>query len=127
QALLWAAVTTAAGAVVSFWFAGGLLRSFSTGLFVTGTPLDTGLFAAVLAGAFGWVILATWGGLPVSTTHAITGALVGAGLVAFGGLQVRWGLLGRQFAVPLAISPLLSAALVYVLAWPVVLVARRTV
>src|SRR3954470_11787234 len=85
-ALAWAAVTTAAGAVVSFWLAQGLIKGFSTGLFVKGTPLagNYAFFAAVLAGAFGWVILATRTGMPVSTTHAIVGALTGAGLVAFG-------------------------------------------
>ena len=82
RALLWAAATTALGAGISFWFSLGLLKAFSTGLFVPGTPLDTAFYAAVLIGAFGWVIFATFTGLPVSTTHAITGALAGAGLVA---------------------------------------------
>lgn len=125
QALIWAAVTTAVGAGVSFWLARGLIKSFSTGLFVAGAPLDPTFFIAVLAGAFGWVILATVLGLPVSTTHAITGALTGAGLVAFGGAQFQWSFLGARFAVPLAASPLLSLAVVYMLAWPVVYFVGR--
>ena len=40
QALVWATVTTAAGSAVSFWLAAGLIKSFSTGLFAKGTPLD---------------------------------------------------------------------------------------
>ena len=37
QALLWALWTTALGAGASFWLAGGLLHSFSTGLFAQDT------------------------------------------------------------------------------------------
>src|ERR1700676_5078594 len=60
QGLVWAAATTAIGAGVSFWFAGGLVKSFSTGLFTPGTSLDDAFFIAVLIGAFGWVIFATF-------------------------------------------------------------------
>ncbi len=125
QGLAWAAASTAIGAAVSFWFAGGLLKSFSTGLFAPGTSLDAAFFIAVLIGAFGWVIFATFTGLPVSTTHAITGALVGAGLVAFSAGQLQWGDLGKKFALPLALSPLLSLSVVYAAAWPVMFVIRR--
>src|SRR5437667_2309921 len=124
-ALLWAMATTAVGAMFSFWFAAGLLKSFSTGLFAPGTALDARFFVAVLCGAFGWVIFATFTGLPVSTTHAITGALTGAGLVAFGSTSFQWGFLRTKFAVPLAISPVLSLGVVYLLAWPTVYVMTR--
>src|SRR5689334_22721628 len=73
-ALLWAMVTTAFGSIFSFFVAGGLIKNFSTGLFANRTELDTPFFLAVLLGACGWVLFATWAGLPVSTTHAITGA-----------------------------------------------------
>lgn len=124
-ALRWATFTTVIGSVVSFWFAGGLINSFSTGLFVEGTPLGGSFFAAVLIGAIGWVLFATFSGLPVSTTHAITGGLVGAGLAAFPSAQLRWAELGGKFALPLALSPLLSVAVVYVASWPIVAAVRR--
>lgn len=125
QALVYAALTTAIGASISFWFAGGLLKSFSTGLFTPGTPLSHSFFLAVLIGAFGWVIVASFTGLPVSTTHAIIGSLIGAGLVAFNGSTVRWHALVNAFVVPLAVSPFVSLLLVYVVAWPVVWVVKR--
>src|SRR5687768_12630216 len=124
QALAFATLTTVAGAVLSFWLAGGLIKSFSTGLFASGTPLAASFFVAVLAGAFGWVILATLTGMPVSTTHAIVGGLVGAGLVAWGADPIRWGDLGKRFALPLILSPLLSTTLVYLIAWPVLRITR---
>src|SRR5581483_6707866 len=81
---------------------------------------------AVLVGACGWVLLANKTGMPVSTTHAIIGALCGAGLVAFGGARFQWSMLGQKFAVPLAVSPVLSLAVVYAISWPVLLLVRRT-
>jgi PiT family inorganic phosphate transporter len=125
RAMMYATITTLIGAIVSFWFSGGLIKSFSTGLFVKGAALDGAFFIAVLIGAIAWVLFATFTGLPVSTTHAITGALTGAGLVALGNAQFQWSFLGTKFAVPLAISPLLSMALVYAIAWPVAIALRR--
>lgn len=118
KALLYATLTTMIGAAVSFGFSGGLLKSFSTGLFARGMTLDSSFFVAVLIGAFGWVIFATFTGLPVSTTHAIIGSLIGAGLVAVGRDNVQWPALGKTFVLPLVLSPVLSLATVYVLAWP---------
>lgn len=118
-ALLWATATTALGSFFSFFVAGGMIKSFSTGLFAKGTPLDSPFYLAVLVGACGWILLATRVGLPVSTTHAITGALTGAGLVAFGASTFQWEFLGAKFAVPLAVSPVLSLATVFLVAWPV--------
>ncbi len=125
RALFYGTVTTALGAGVSFWSSRGLLKSFSTGLFAAGTPLTQGFFVAVLMGAFCWVMLATFTGLPVSTTHAITGSLIGAGVVTFGRSAVQWQALGKGFLVPLGVSPLLSLGVVYLLAWPVVWVVGR--
>lgn len=120
QALRWATLTSALGALFSFWFADELVKRFSTGLFAGGTMLPPAFFVAVLVGACGWLLLAICTGLPVSTTHAITGALTGAGLVAMGSAQFQWAVLGAKFALPLAVSPLLAFALVYLLASPVV-------
>jgi PiT family inorganic phosphate transporter len=125
RAMAWAALATAVGAGVSFWFAGGLIKAFSTGLFGAGVAPDATFFAAVLVGAIAWVLLATFTGLPVSTTHAIIGGPVGAGLVAFSSGHVRWGELATKFATPLALSPLLSVTLVYIASWPVAQLARR--
>jgi PiT family inorganic phosphate transporter len=126
RALLYAALTTAIGGAVSFLYSGGLLQSFSTGLFSKSTGrLDTAFFISVLIGAFGWVIFATFTGLPVSTTHAIMGALIGAGMVAVGKDHVQWAVLGKSFALPLVLSPVLSLTIVHLLAWPVVWCVRR--
>ncbi len=55
------------------------------------------------------VLWATLVGIPISTTHSLTGALVGAGLVAVW-TDVRFATLGQAFLIPLWVSPLLAMA-----------------
>ena len=62
---------------------------------------------AVALGAGVTVILATLLGFPISTTHGLTGALVGAGLVA-GASSVNFSALGRNFVTPLLLSPVIA-------------------
>src|SRR6185295_18526007 len=52
-----------------------------------------GGFAAELAGSI-TLFMATYFGIPVSTTHTITGAIVGVGTVR-GSSAVRWGVAGN--------------------------------
>src|SRR5207247_1683567 len=60
------------------------------------------------------VILATLLGFPISTTHGLTGALVGAGVVA-GASQVNFAALGKDFVMPLLLSPVIAICAVAVL------------
>jgi len=62
----------------------------------------------------------------VSTTHAITGALVGTGLVVLGNSHLKWGYLGSKFATPLLLGPLLGLVIVYVAAWPIGYILARS-
>jgi len=75
-----------------------------------------GGFSAEVGGATA-VFLATALGIPVSTTHTITGAIVGAGAVSNHG-SVRWGIAGRIlwawiFTIPASAA---VSSLVYYLA-----------
>nr|MBL0714952.1 inorganic phosphate transporter [Desulfobacterales bacterium] len=65
-----------------------------------------GALAALLAAAL-WVSFATWKSLPVSTTHAIVGAMIGFGIMAGGFSAINWGKLGAVIA-SWVISPVLS-------------------
>ena len=65
---------------------------------------------AVALGAALTVILATLLGFPISTTHGITGAIVGCGLVAVG-KGVNFAALGKGFVLPLLLSPILAIVL----------------
>jgi PiT family inorganic phosphate transporter len=110
-ALGWATITTFAGSVTSIFVAQSLLRKFSGKGLVPDTLVGSEHFLlAVVLGAALTVILATVTGFPVSTTHGLTGALVGAGLVAVG-RGVNFAALGKSFLVPLVLSPVLAIAL----------------
>ncbi|MDP1904786.1 MAG: inorganic phosphate transporter [Pseudomonadota bacterium] len=113
-ALAWATVATLAGSLVSVWLAQSLVQTFSgNGLIPAGT-LNDAMLAAIGIGAGATVLLATWLGMPTSTTHALTGALVGAALVADSG-GVNWATLANKFAQPLLLSPLLAIGLTLLL------------
>ncbi|RIY42133.1 inorganic phosphate transporter [Neopusillimonas maritima] len=62
--------------------------------------------AALLAGAL-WLNLATALGAPVSTTHSIVGAVLGAGLAAGGFAAANWPVMGK-IAASWVISPVMG-------------------
>jgi PiT family inorganic phosphate transporter len=117
-AITWATITTFAGSVVSIFLAEALLKRFSgKGLVPDQFTESIEFLLAVALGSGATVILATILGFPVSTTHGLTGAMVGAGLVAAGS-KVNFGVLGKSFFLPLGLSPVLAigvAAIIYLL------------
>jgi len=109
KAILWGTIWTVAGAIVAVFFALELVKTFSAGEIVKSTgDLDRVFSTAVSVGAFIWVIFASKTALPVSTTHAITGAICGAGIAAAGFSGVSWSVLGKKIFLPLAFSPILA-------------------
>ncbi len=110
-AIGWATVCTFAGSVAAIFLAQSLLMKFSGKGLVPNSLVGSEYFLlAVAVGAGITVILATLTGFPISTTHALTGAMVGSGWVAVGS-QVNLGVLGKAFFMPLLLSPLLAVAL----------------
>ena len=110
-AITWATITTFAGSIAAIFFAQALLEKFSGKGLVPDTLVGSeGFLLAVALGAGITVILATRLGFPVSTTHALTGAIAGCGLVAFG-TGVSFVSLGKGFVLPLLLSPLLAVVL----------------
>lgn len=92
-ALVIAAVFEAAGALIAGGEVVGTIRS---GIIDPDLIADSDTFvwimlAALLAGAL-WLNLATAVGAPVSTTHSIVGAVLGAGMAAAGPSIVDWAL-----------------------------------
>ena len=107
-AILWGTIWTIVGAGASAFVASAMVKTFSHGLVQTGTVIQPAVTLAVLIGAMAWVFLASHTGLPVSTTHALTGAIVGTGLVAFSGDGLIWPAIGKKIALPLLLSPFLA-------------------
>ena len=111
-ALVLATLTTLAGSLSAMVVATGLVRRFSgKGLVPPGVAADPAFVLAVAIGAALTVLLATRLGFPTSTTHALTGALVGGGMVMAGAAGVSYSALTSSFAIPLLMSPLASLAL----------------
>jgi PiT family inorganic phosphate transporter len=104
-------IATFAGCVCSVFLAEALVEVFSgKGVVPDTVSASPHFLLAVAFGAAATVMLASVTGFPVSTTHALTGALVGAGFVAAGdALNLR--LLGGTFFLSLLVSPLLSMLL----------------
>jgi PiT family inorganic phosphate transporter len=110
SAIGWATVTTFAGSLAAIALAQSLLNAFSGKDLVPDAALASEIFlAAVAFGAGATLILATLTGFPISTTHALTGALVGSGWLAAGS-SVDLSALGRVFVLPLLLSPVLAVA-----------------
>lgn len=107
-AIQWGTVWTVAGAAIAALVAGAMVNTFSNGFVPTGTAIPPAVTLAVLTGSLGWVLFASRTGLPVSTTHALTGAIVGAGAVAFTGDGLVWAAIGKKIALPLLVSPFLA-------------------
>src|ERR1051325_11600393 len=104
-AISWATVTTGAGSIAAIFLAQSLLKSFSgKGLVPDALTKQPEFLLAVALGAGVTVILATLLGFPVSTTHGLTGALVGAGLVT-GSSNVNFAGLGQKFFIPPLLFP----------------------
>ncbi|MCB1081460.1 MAG: inorganic phosphate transporter [Chlamydiia bacterium] len=72
-----------------------------------------GMLSALIATAF-WLQIASYFGWPVSTTHAIVGALLGFGALIGGMHTVHWGEVGK-IALSWVISPALSGLFAYLI------------
>lgn len=107
-ALLWASFTTFAGSIAAFFLAQKLMTNFSgKGLVPDQIVQLTSFSVSVALAAALTVFLATRFGFPISTTHAITGALVGAGALASAG-AINLEKLTSTFFLPLLISPVIA-------------------
>ncbi len=111
QALIFATLATLAGSVASLFLADTLVQQFSgRGLVPNSVASSTHFILSVATAAALTVFLATGLGFPISTTHALIGGLVGAGLGQPAGV-VNYSNLVNTFFVPMLLSPILAAGL----------------
>lgn len=100
QAIIIAIIFEFAGA----WLAGGAVtatirKGIIDPAILSGTPelLVFGMLAALLAAGL-WLLIATYFGWPVSTTHSIVGAIVGFAAVGISADAVNWGKVSKIVA-----------------------------
>jgi PiT family inorganic phosphate transporter len=107
-ALILAAIFEAAGALIA---GGDVVETIRSGI-IDQSRIGSGdsfvwlMMSALLAGAL-WLNIATAMGAPVSTTHSIVGAVLGAGIAAGGFDVANWSTMGT-IAASWVISPVLG-------------------
>lgn len=122
QALGWATAWTLLGSLAAVMLATTLLKKFTgIGLVSAETATTAEYGAAVALGAGLTVLLATRIGMPISTTHSLVGALLGAAWAS--GAVVDYDQLSRGFFAPLIASPLMAITATLVL-YPLFRLAR---
>ncbi|UTW49399.1 inorganic phosphate transporter [Bacterioplanoides sp. SCSIO 12839] len=116
QAVLIAIIFEFAGA----FFAGGeVTATIRKGIidpsYIASTPelLVFGMLASLLA-AGTWLLIASYRGWPVSTTHSIVGAIVGFAAVGISMDAVNWGKVG-SIAASWLVSPAVAGSISFVL------------
>ena len=116
QAVLVACVFEFAGA----YLAGGEVTStIRKGIIDAGVMSDNpellvyGMIASLLAAGI-WLLIASYFGWPVSTTHSIVGAIVGFAAVGIGFDAVKWGKVGSIVA-SWVVSPVMAGTISFLL------------
>lgn len=116
QAIIIAAVFEFAGAVLA---GGQVTQTIRKGIIDAAPLAETpeilifGMLAALLAAAI-WLLVASYFGWPVSTTHSIVGAIVGFAIAGLGISAVKWAKVGT-IAASWVISPLIAGAIAFAL------------
>jgi PiT family inorganic phosphate transporter len=92
--------------------------------------MDAHVIFGALVGAIAWTLITWWGGIPSSSSHALIGGLVGAGVMKAGLTSIVWpGLLTTGAFIVL--SPLLgfflALLLILIVSWLFVRANPRTV
>lgn len=121
--LAWATITTFAGSIAGLLLGWRIVAAFSgSGIVPDALTHDQHFLTAAGLGAGATVLVASFKGLPISTTHALLGSLIGAGLIASHG-EIRFDSLGRGFLLPLLASPIVALGSAWVL-YPALRAAR---
>ncbi len=111
QALMMAAVFEILGAVIA---GNDVTETISVELVPPSALAGHGVVIAVmissLSAAALWINLATWLNAPVSTTHSIVGAIIGAGAAAAGFGVVNWSVIGA-IVTSWVVSPLVGGGI----------------
>jgi PiT family inorganic phosphate transporter len=108
---------------IAFLFFGlHVARTLGSGI-VTATVIDASVIFGALMGAILWNVITWAGGIPSSSSHALIGGLVGAGVAKAGLGAVVWSGLGPTL-LAIVLSPLIGFGLALVLVFMATWAAR---
>ncbi|HWM48239.1 MAG TPA: inorganic phosphate transporter [Xanthobacteraceae bacterium] len=105
---------------IAFLFFGvSVAQTIGTGI-IDASAVDPHVIFGALMGAIVWNVVTWWGGIPSSSSHALIGGLVGAGVAKAGFDVIVWGGLGKTGAA-IFLSPgvgfLLAMLLMLAVSW----------
>ncbi|SHH38009.1 inorganic phosphate transporter [Thermosipho atlanticus] len=115
QAVLIASILEFLGAVL---FGAHVTKTIAKGIVNLDKIADTnliliGAFSALIASTI-WILIATYWGMPVSTTHSIVGGMIGFGLAAGGFNVINWFTMLKIVFTWIS-SPLIGGAFAFVI------------
>src|SRR6195256_1043351 len=115
-AVLWAAFFN----FIAFLFFGlHVAQTIGTGIIDPGIVTPRVIFSALM-GAISWNLITWWAGIPSSSSHALIGGLLGAGIASAGLGSIVWGGVLKTTAA-IVVSPavgfFLALALVLAVSW----------
>lgn len=103
------------------------IQDSKTGSLVTGIDASTGLtiiFAGLIGGIL-WNLLTWLFGIPSSSSHALFGGLIGAGLAALGLSGVNWSGVLQKVIIPALAAPFIAGLVAAVGTWLVYRITRK--
>lgn len=111
RALWWGTLWTVCGGLAALLWGEALINTFSKGFLSSDFPVSLSFIGAVMLGAAAWVLIATRLGLPVSTTHALLGGIVGSAWAMVGPEGLRSAAIANKALMPLLLGPLIAIVL----------------
>jgi PiT family inorganic phosphate transporter len=100
----WVAIAMAAGLnFVGAMSGTEVAKTVGSGIIAGSVPLAA--ITAALTGAIVWNLFTWYYGIPSSSSHALIGSLLGAGIASLGIGTVHWHVLVDKVVIPLVLSP----------------------
>jgi inorganic phosphate transporter, PiT family len=120
-ALILAAVMNFVGALLGQEVA----KTVQSVLTIDGVSTNHGLviILAGLLGAITWNLVTWYFGLPSSSSHALIGGLVGAGLA--GGVTIEWSTILEKVVIPMIASPIVGFSIAFIIMLSIMWIFRR--
>ena len=120
-ALILAAVMNFVGALLGQEVA----KTVQSVLTIDGVSATHGLviILAGLLGAITWNLITWYFGLPSSSSHALIGGLVGAGIA--GGVTIEWDTIVEKVVIPMIASPVVGFSLAFIIMLAIMWIFRR--
>ena len=75
--------------IAFFFFGVKVAQTVGVGI-VAADVIDARVIFGALMGAIAWNLITWWGGIPSSSSHALIGGLIGAGLAKAGSIAIVW-------------------------------------